>query len=90
MNNLKSIAEEDGVEKEGYNCDVDTDHVDEEEKNVEEDDNDDTGKKKDNEANESNNCASQQSNKKKTSATNRNESNKLHELTQNVCIFYLF
>ena len=88
-NNLKSIAEEDeeedGVDKEGSNHDVD-----EEEEDMKEDDDDDAGKKQDNDADESNNCSSQQSNKKKTSATNRNKSNKLHELTQNVCIFYLF
>ena len=93
-NNLKSIAEEDeeedGVDEEGSDRDVDTDDVDEEEEDMAEEEDDDTGKKKDNNANEANSCTSQQSNKKKTSATNRNESNKLHELTQNVCIFYLF
>jgi len=103
-NNLKPIAEEDededAVEEEGSDRDVDTDDVDGDEADMnEDDDDDDAGNKKDNEENDSNNCASQDdsnnrasqgSNKKKTSATNRNESNKLHELTQNVCNFFLF
>ena len=105
-NNLKPIAEEDedkdAVEEEGSDCDVDTDDVDGDEADMnEDDDDDDAGNKKDNEENDSNNRASQDdsnnrasqgSNKKKNSATNRNESNKLHELTQNVCnsFFYCF
>ncbi|KNZ49262.1 hypothetical protein VP01_5111g2 [Puccinia sorghi] len=88
LNNLKPIAEEDeeaeGMEEEGSDHDVDTNNVDEEEEDMEEEDDDDTGKKKGKNANYSNNFTSQDSNKKKTSATNRNKSNKLHELTQNL------
>ncbi|KNZ60034.1 hypothetical protein VP01_1622g1, partial [Puccinia sorghi] len=89
LNTLKPIAEEDddedSVDEEESDCDVDSDDVDEGEEDMEEEeDDDDTGKKKDNDDEESNNLTSQQSRKKKTSAANRNKSNKLHELTQNL------
>ena len=100
-NNLNPIMEEDedgdGVDEEASDCDIDTDDVDDDEVDMDEDDDKiDTGKKKDNHYNEdvgendddSNHQASQQSHKKKPSATNRNESNKLHELTQNVCFSF--
>ncbi|KNZ60603.1 uncharacterized protein VP01_15301g1 [Puccinia sorghi] len=80
-NNLKPIVEEeegeDIVDEEGSNNEFDTDDIDEGEEDMAEEDNDDT------DGNDSTNCASQQSNTKKTSATNRNESKMLHELTQN-------
>ena len=95
---MEDDQEEDSVDEEGSDCDIDTDDVDEDENNMEEDDDKlDTGKKKalhdhdddgDND-DDSNYQTSQKSNKKKNSATNRNKSNKLHELTQNVGFFFL-
>ena len=94
-NNLKPIMEEDeeedGVDEEASDCDINTDDVDEDEKDMEEDedelnhDNEDDGENDGDSVHQT----SQQSNKKRTSATNQNESNKLHELTQKVCFFFL-
>lgn len=101
-NKLKPIMEEDeeedGVDESASDCDIDTDDVDEDEEDMDEDDDElDTGKTKYNHDEEdggendddSNYETSQQSNKKRMYAINRNESNKLHELTQNVCFFIL-
>ncbi|KNZ51083.1 hypothetical protein VP01_40g7 [Puccinia sorghi] len=78
LNNLQPIK----MNEEGSDCDVD-----EGEEDMDEDDNDnDAGRKQEKDGNDSNIFTSQQSNKKKNSDTNRNKSNKLHELTQ---IFFI-